>query len=90
MERIEKPSRRAAIMEAQREISEERNTGLVGSNLQVLIERQENGLAVGRTEFDAPEIDNEVYVSSEHALMPGSFVEATITGATEYDLYGRV
>jgi ribosomal protein S12 methylthiotransferase len=85
-----KEHRQAAIMEAQQEISEERNAALVGSNLQVLIDRREDGLAVGRTECDAPEIDNEVYVTSEHALMPGSFVKATITGATEYDLYGTV
>ena len=85
-----KERRRAAIMEAQQEISEERNTGLIGSKLRVLIDRLEDGRAVGRTEWDAPEIDNEVYVTSAHALTQGSFVEATITGATEYDLEGRV
>lgn len=85
----EKERRRAAVMEAQREISEERNEGLVGSRIRVLIDRAEDGVSIGRTEHDAPEIDNEVYVTSDHVLAPGTFVDAAITDATEYDLYGR-
>lgn len=85
----EKERRRAAIMEAQREISEERNEGLIGSRIRVLIDRVEDGVFIGRTEHDAPEIDNEVYVTSDDALAPGMFVDTGITDATEYDLYGR-
>lgn len=85
----EKERRRAAIMEAQRAISEERNDALIGSKLQVLIDRKEDGRYVGRSEHDAPEIDNEVSVTSSRVLAPGMFVDATITDATEYDLYGR-
>ncbi len=85
----EKERRRAAIMEAQRAISEERNDALIGSRMKVLIDRIEDSVAVGRSEHDAPEIDNEVYVTSDNALAPGMFVDAGITDATEYDLYGR-
>ena len=86
---VEKERRRAAIMEAQRAISEERNEGLIGSRIRVLIDRVEDGQFIGRTEHDAPEIDNEVYVTSDEDLAPGMFVNAGITDATEYDLYGR-
>ncbi len=84
----EKQRRMNQVMEVQREISEEKNAALVGSTLQVLIEREEDGRFVGRTERDAPEIDNEVYVSSEGSLRAGEFCTVRIDDATEYDLYG--
>ncbi|HTO93164.1 MAG TPA: 30S ribosomal protein S12 methylthiotransferase RimO [Bacteroidota bacterium] len=86
----EKDRRKSVIMEAQREISEARNLSLVGSRVRVLIDRVEEGLGIGRTEHDAPEIDNEVYVTAPGPLMPGTFSDVEIHDATEYDLYGRV
>jgi ribosomal protein S12 methylthiotransferase len=77
-------------MEIQKEISADRNDALVGSRLRVLIDRAEGGLYVGRTELDAPEIDNEVFVTAPEPLIPGTFYEVEIHDATEYDLYGRV
>ncbi|MEW6510488.1 MAG: 30S ribosomal protein S12 methylthiotransferase RimO [Bacteroidota bacterium] len=85
----EKERRLAMVMETQQEISTERNEGLVGSKIQVMVDRVEGDQYVGRTEHDAPEIDNEVYLTADSALVPGQFCEATITGASEYDLYGR-
>ncbi|HUI64762.1 MAG TPA: 30S ribosomal protein S12 methylthiotransferase RimO [Bacteroidota bacterium] len=85
----EKERRRSAIMEAQREISLARNEALVGSRVKVLIDRVEGEFRVGRTEHDAPEIDNEVFVRSDRALDLGSFCDVDIHDATEYDLYGR-
>ena len=86
----EKERRKSVIMEVQKEISADRNEALVGSRLRVLIDRAEGGLYVGRTEQDAPEIDNEVFVSSPGPLTPGTFADVEIHDATEYDLYGRL
>ncbi|HTY37555.1 MAG TPA: 30S ribosomal protein S12 methylthiotransferase RimO [Bacteroidota bacterium] len=82
-----KEARRSKIMELQQQISEEHNESAVGTEVKVLIDRNEDGLYVGRTEWDAPEIDQEVYVRSERALEVGSFVVARVTHCTEYDLY---
>ncbi len=85
--RKEKERRRSLVMELQREISEEKNQLLVGSTQKVLIDRVEAGLYVGRTERDAPEIDNEVYVRSDEILTVGDFHQVAIESASEYDLY---
>ncbi|MFN0158075.1 MAG: 30S ribosomal protein S12 methylthiotransferase RimO [Bacteroidota bacterium] len=87
---VEKEHRKAAIMEAQREISEEKNAGLIGSVQRVLVERKEGDQYVGRTAADAPEIDNEVYISGSTELQTGSFHEVEVVNASEYDLYGRL
>jgi ribosomal protein S12 methylthiotransferase len=86
----EKERRKGVIMELQKDISAERNEALVGSRLRVLIDRVEGGICVGRTEQDAPEIDNEVFVTGSGTLTPGTFSDVEIHDATEYDLYGRV
>jgi ribosomal protein S12 methylthiotransferase len=86
----EKERRKGVIMEIQKGISVKRNEALVGSRLPVLIDRAEDGLYVGRTEQDAPEIDNEVFVSAPGPLTPGTFTDVEIHDATEYDLYGRL
>jgi len=85
----EKERRRVAIMEAQREISEERNEQLIGTRVKVLIDRREGEQLVGRTAHDAPEIDNEVFVTTSGRHAPGDFCDVEITGATAYDLLGR-
>ncbi|MCX6133951.1 MAG: 30S ribosomal protein S12 methylthiotransferase RimO [Ignavibacteriales bacterium] len=85
-----KEERRARIMELQQRISEEHNESIVGSDVRVLIDRVEDEFFVGRTEWDAPEIDQEVYVKSSAALPIGSFVDAHVTRCTEYDLYAEV
>jgi ribosomal protein S12 methylthiotransferase len=86
----EKERRKGVIMEIQKGISGDRNEALVGSRVRVLIDRAEDGLYVGRTEQDAPEIDNEVFVSAPGPLVPGTFSDVEIHDATEYDLYGRL
>ncbi len=87
-----KAERREEIMGIQQDISRQFNESLVGSKLPVLIDRAENGVFVGRTPFDAPEVDNEVYLTAEDTLElnPGSLVLARISDATEYDLRGYV
>jgi ribosomal protein S12 methylthiotransferase len=86
----EKERRRAAVMEVQQEIALEHNEALVGTVQRVLIDRQEEGQYIGRTQADAPEIDNEVYVHADRALSPGTFCSVEIQDATEYDMYGRL
>ncbi|MCB0855697.1 MAG: 30S ribosomal protein S12 methylthiotransferase RimO, partial [Bacteroidetes bacterium] len=77
------------IMEIQQDISFEHNRKLVGQSLKVIVDKQENDYFVGRTEFDSPEVDNEVIIYSDQALKTGDFVEITISDAMEYDLIGK-
>ena len=81
-----KEQRRSTIMEIQQSISAERNETLIGKTVRVLIDRKENGMAVGRTQWDAPEIDQEVYVRDGQDLRVGNFYEVRIVDALEYDL----
>jgi ribosomal protein S12 methylthiotransferase len=82
-----KQERQAMLMEIQKNISEERNESLVGQKLKVLIDSCDGEQYVGRTEWDAPEVDQEVLVHSARALVPGQFISAVVTGAAEYDLF---
>ncbi len=89
-----KERRRDRIMELQRSISLDNNMNFVNKVLPVLIEEFdgcENGVYtyLGRSEYDAPEIDNAVIVTSERPLEPGSFVNVRIVDAYDYDLVGR-
>ena len=85
-----KSERSKALMELQKRISEERNASLVGSVVNVLVDRIEDGVAVGRTQWDAPEIDQEVHVTPSEGLSPGLFSDVRITDAVEYDLFGEI
>lgn len=82
-----KESRRERLMEIQQPISLAKNQALVGRTLDVLIEGQGDGLSVGRSYRDAPEIDGLVLVQAE--LPVGEIVPVRITGALEYDLIGE-
>ncbi len=75
-------------MSLQQEISLQINQAQVGRTLEVLIEGQAEGLSVGRSYRDAPEIDGLVLLPGE--LPVGEMVTARITGALEYDLLGEV
>ena len=83
-----KEQRRARIMEAQRQISYDANQTRIGKTLRVLIEEEVSGEWRGRSEADAPEVDNEVYVRSDVPLMVGDFVNVEIEDAAEFDLFG--
>lgn len=86
-----KQERIDAVMELQQSISLELNQAKIGSIQKVLIDRKEGGEFVGRTEFDSPEVDNEVLIdASKNYLRIGDFVNAKITNATEFDLTGDV
>ena len=83
-----KESRVAELMEIQQSISAGHNESMVGQTLKVIIDRREGEFFAGRTEFDSPEVDQEVLVSAEFDLKPGNFYNIQITQATEFDLYG--
>ena len=86
-----KQERVNAIMELQAGISLELNQAKVGQSYKVLIDRKEGGEFIGRTEFDSPEVDNEVIFDSKNEYLPiGDFVKARITAATEFDLMARL
>jgi len=83
-----KKDRLNKIMEVQRGISLELNQEKVNSIYKVIIDRKEGEYYVGRTEFDTPEVDNEVLIKSEEFLKTGEFYQVKITDAYEYDLLG--
>jgi ribosomal protein S12 methylthiotransferase len=76
-------------MDLQEKISFELNQAKVGKEFKVLIDRIEGANYVGRTEYDSPEVDNEVIISSENNyLRIGDFSMIKITRAEEFDLFG--
>lgn len=84
-----KQERAQRIMEIQQGISFELNQDKVGKVFKVLIDRKEGNYFIGRTEFDSPEVDNEVLVDArEHFLRIGDFAQIKINKAEEFDLYG--
>jgi len=87
-----KRERLEAIMDLQRGISWELNQVRVGQELKVLIDRAETGVFIGRTEFDSPDVDNEVHIAppANTHLRIGDFVRARIVEAEEYDLKGEL
>lgn len=86
-----KHARAEEIMALQSQISYNKNQALVGKTLKVLIDKVEGGKFIGRTEYDSPEVDNEVRISSENEYVRiGDFVNIKITSADFYDLFGEV
>jgi len=85
-----KQMRSDEIMALQQGISEELNQAKVGKTFKVMIDRKESGFFVGRTEFDSPEVDNEVLISADQYARLGDFVQVKINKAEEFDLYGEI
>lgn len=82
-----KERRAEEIMELQCEVSQELNNKKIGSTLRVIIDRKEDeGLYIGRTEYDSPEVDPEVVVATCKEMVIGGMYNVVITGAEEYDL----
>ncbi len=84
-----KLQRAEEIMAIQMEISREKNEALIGTSHKVLIDRVEGDYFIGRTEYDSPDVDNEVLIKAEY-LRIGEFVNVEILDATDYDLYGEL
>lgn len=88
---ILKKERADIIMDLQSGISYDLNQNRVGQELKVLFDKTEGGYFVGRTEFDSPEVDNEVLVSTkDQYVRMGDFARVLIDKADHYDLYGSL
>ncbi|QXP51917.1 30S ribosomal protein S12 methylthiotransferase RimO [Cellulophaga sp. HaHa_2_95] len=85
-----KQERASQIMEIQSQISWELNQEKIGQSLRCIIDRKEGPHFIGRTEFDSPDVDNEVLIdASKYYLKVGDFVMLKITEAADFDLYGE-
>ncbi|WP_340156969.1 30S ribosomal protein S12 methylthiotransferase RimO [uncultured Maribacter sp.] len=85
-----KQERANIIMEIQSQISWELNQHKVGETFRCIIDRKEGNYFIGRTEFDSPDVDNEVLIdATKHYVKQGEFVNVKITEAADFDLYGE-
>lgn len=85
-----KQERANIIMEIQSQISWELNQEKIGKTFRCIIDRKEGNHFVGRTEFDSPDVDNEVLIdAAKHYVKVGDFVNIKITDASDYDLFGE-
>lgn len=85
-----KAARANKIMEIQEEISFQKNLDKIGRTFKVLIDRKEGNQFVGRTQYDSPEVDNEVLIdASSHYVRVGDFCEVKVTNAEAYDLFAE-
>ncbi len=86
-----KTDRANRMMDIQREISLELNEERVGQQMEVLIDRKEGEYFIGRTEYDSPEVDNEVLINAaENYVRIGDFAQVEILSADDYDIYAKV
>lgn len=93
----EKQRRVGELMALQEQISLEKNQARIGNIYQCIIDRCEGDYLVSRTQYDSPEVDDEVLIPTEtlspsqlNALSPGDFIDIRITDATEHDLLGKL
>ncbi|MBR2525676.1 30S ribosomal protein S12 methylthiotransferase RimO [bacterium] len=86
-----KKSRYKKLMKLQQEISLENNKKYIGKTMQCIIEGYtDDGLVLARSEYDAPEIDGMVYITTDKQVVPGDIENVKILSSTEYDLYGVI
>lgn len=86
----EKNHRISLLMEVQREISYNKNIDKIDREMKVLIDRKEGDFYIGRTQYDSPDVDNEVLIESTKSLPIGDFVQVKITDAEDFDLYAKI
>jgi ribosomal protein S12 methylthiotransferase len=85
-----KSMRAAHLMSIQEDISLNKNQEMLGKEYKVLVDRKEGNFFIGRTEYDSPEVDNEVLIDAQkHYVRIGDFVNVKIVKVESYDLYGE-
>ena len=84
-----KEARVSELMEIQQNISSELNEKMIGKTYKVLIDRREGEFFIGRTEYDSPEVDQEVLIPAEFDLAVGNFYNVKIKQSTDFDLFGE-
>ncbi|MDX2415618.1 MAG: hypothetical protein QNK33_10545 [Bacteroidales bacterium] len=78
-------------MAIQQEISHKKNIAMIGRSLKVIIDRTEGLYYFGRSEYDSPEVDQEIIIPiNNQTLKPGDFTMVKITSASEFDLVGEI
>ena len=85
-----KEERVEILMKAQSKISLENNQRKIGTTEKVIIDRYEDGYWIGRTQYDSPEVDQEVLIDASAPLVIGGFYTVRITSAEDYDLYAEL
>ena len=85
-----KQQRLDALMMTQEDISFEIQQEKIGNSFKTIIDSEDEDYYIGRTQFDSPEVDPEVYISKDKPLQIGSFYDITITDATPHELYGSI
>lgn len=86
----EKQRRVSELMDIQNQISLRKNEEYVGRELRVLVDRREGGYYIARTEYDSPDVDDEVLIPANRRLQVGAFYNVRVTQALEFDLYAEV
>ena len=84
-----KEERAEYLMSIQQQISYDLNQNKIGKILKVLIDREEGGYWVGRSQYDSPEVDNEVLIPADEEARLGRFYDVLIEDATDFDLMGK-
>lgn len=84
-----KKARVTELMEIQQRISDELNNAKIGRTFKTIIDKKDGEHFIGRTEFDSPEVDQEILILSENNLRIGSFYDIIITQSSYFDLYGK-
>lgn len=85
-----KQQRLDTVMQTQEGIAAEINAQKIGQQLNIIIDRLEGDYYIGRTQFDSPEVDGEVYVRKSFPLTIGQFYTVIVTAADTYDLYAKI
>lgn len=85
-----KQTRANEIMQIQEQISLELNQNKIGKTYEIVVDKEENDFYIGRTEFDSPEVDNEVLINKNTKLQIGNYYKLKITNADMFDLYGEI
>ncbi len=85
----EKQARRNILMQIQSEISFKKNQSFIGKKIRVLVDSKTKSTAFCRSEFDAPEVDNQIIVESANMMKVGKFYDVKIVDTYEYDLFAK-
>jgi ribosomal protein S12 methylthiotransferase len=85
-----KNRRASRLMSLQQEISLENNKARIGKTIKILIDREEKEYFIGRTEYDSPEVDNEIFLTRDDRIRVGQFYPVLITDADAFDLWGQM
>ncbi|MBR3566475.1 MAG: 30S ribosomal protein S12 methylthiotransferase RimO [Paludibacteraceae bacterium] len=85
-----KDQRQEELMSIQEQIADELNQHLIGTTQKVIIDREESNYYISRTQYDSPEVDQEILINKEQQLKIGEFYQAKIVNSENFDLYATI